>query len=111
MEGHAKDLRAEVDDSALTQAIKTDWRTASLDDPTRALLTYAEKLTLSPGEMTQSDVDLLRAQNFTDRDITDAAHNIAFFSYINRMGEGLGVELEPFMEDGGESTAPKEAPR
>ncbi len=49
MEGHAKDLRAEVDDSALIQAIKTDWRAASLDEPTHALLTYAEKLTISPG--------------------------------------------------------------
>ena len=60
--------------------------------------------------MTSSDVDALRAQGFTDRDITDAAHNIAFFSYINRMAEGLGVSLEPFMEDGGESIAPREAP-
>ena len=103
MEGHAKDLRAEVDDPELISAIKTDWRAASLDEPTRALLTYAEKLTLSPGEMTQSDLDLLRAQDFTDRDITDTAHNISFFNYINRMGQGLGVELEPFMRDGGES--------
>ena len=52
--------------------------------------------------MTSKDVDNLRTQGFTDRDITDAAHNIAFFSYINRMGEGLGVEIEPFMEAGGE---------
>ena len=110
MEGHAKDLRAEVDDSALIQAIKTDGRAASIDEPTRALLTYAEKLTLSPGKMTQADVDLLRAQAFTDRDITDAAHNIAFFSYINRMGEGLGVEVEPFMAQGGESVTPEESP-
>ena len=60
--------------------------------------------------MTPSDVDLLRAQAFTDRDITDAAHNIAFFSYINRMGEGLGVSLESFMDDGGESGVPEEEP-
>ena len=56
--------------------------------------------------MTSADVDNLRAQGFTDRDTTDAAHNIAFFSYINRMGEGLGVDIEPFMEAGGERTPP-----
>ena len=56
--------------------------------------------------MTSSDVDALRAQGFTDRDITDAAHNIAFFSYINRMAEGLGVDIEPFMDEGGESADP-----
>ncbi len=60
--------------------------------------------------MTSADVDALRAQGFTDRDITDAAHNIAFFSYINRMGEGLGVDIEPFMDEGGESVTPGEAP-
>ena len=38
MEGHAKDLRAEVDDPELISAIKTDWRAASLDEPTRAML-------------------------------------------------------------------------
>ena len=110
MEGHAKDLRAEVDDPELIRAIKEDWRTAPVDEPTKALLAYAEKLSLTPGEMTSSDVDALRAQDFTDRDITDAAHNIAFFSYINRMGEGLGVSLEPFMDEGGESVTPEEAP-
>ena len=56
--------------------------------------------------MTSADVDLLRGQGFTDRDITDAAHNIAFFSYINRMAEGLGVDIEPFMESGGEHITP-----
>ena len=106
MEGHAKDLRAEVDDPELIRAIKEDWRTASVDGPTKALLAYAEKLSLTPGEMTSSDVDALRAQGFTDRDTTDAAHNIAFFSYINRMAEGLGVSIEPFMESGGEHITP-----
>ena len=59
--------------------------------------------------MSSTDVDALHAQGFTDRDITDAAHNIAFFSYINRMAEGLGVDIEPFMESGGESLAPDQS--
>ncbi len=37
MEGHAKDLRAEVNDPELISAIKTDWRAADIDEPTRAL--------------------------------------------------------------------------
>ena len=59
--------------------------------------------------MSPADVEALRAQGFTDRDITDAAHNIAFFSYINRMAEGLGVDIEPFMEGGGEAVAPDQS--
>ena len=59
--------------------------------------------------MSSADIDALRARGFTDRDITDAAHNIAFFSYINRMAEGLGVDIEPFMESGGEAVQPDQS--
>lgn len=56
--------------------------------------------------MTRADVDGLRAHGFSDRDVTDAVHNVAFFAYVTRVAEGLGVELEPFMEAGGENVAP-----
>jgi uncharacterized peroxidase-related enzyme len=106
MEGHAKDLRAEVDDPEFVRAVKDDFRTAPLDDATRALLEYARKLTTTPGTMVREDVEALRVAGFSDRDITDAAHNVAFFAYINRMASGLGVELESFMDEGGENVAP-----
>jgi alkylhydroperoxidase family enzyme len=56
--------------------------------------------------MDASDVEGLRAHGLSDRDITDAVHNIAFFAYITRVAEGLGVELEPFMQGGGENVPP-----
>jgi len=86
--------------------VKDDFRTAPLDDATRALLRFAWKLTTTPGAMVREDVEALRSAGFSDRDITDAAHNVAFFAYINRMAAGLGVEMEPFMEAGGENVAP-----
>ena len=104
--GHAKDLRAEVDDVELVAAIKNDHETAPIDAPTRALLDYAEKLARTPPTVTRDDVEQLRRHGFDDRAITDAAHNVAFFAYINRIGAGLGVELEPFMLSGGEHVAP-----
>ena len=48
MEAHGEDLRQLVNDDALVQAIKTDYRKAPLDALTRALLDYAVKLTRSP---------------------------------------------------------------
>jgi uncharacterized peroxidase-related enzyme len=78
----------------------------SLDDKTQALLRFAEKLALEPGSMQASDVDELRAHGLSDRDITDAVHNVAFFAYINRVALGLGAEPEAFMATGGENIAP-----
>jgi len=42
-------------------------------------------------------VQALRAAGFDDRAIHDAAQVVAYFSYINRVADGLGVDLEPDM--------------
>lgn len=88
------------------RAIKQDPGSAAVDAPTRALLEFAAKLARTPPRVERSDVEVLRAHGFDDRDITDLVHNVGFFSYINRVGEGLGVELEPFMLAGGENVDP-----
>jgi uncharacterized protein YciW len=36
----------------------------------------------------------LRASGLTDRDIVDLNQVVAYFNYVNRIAEGLGVELE-----------------
>ena len=94
---HAYDLRAEVDDDELVRHIMTDYREAALCDIDRALCDYATKLTLTPTGMTQTDVDKLRAAGLTDTAIHDAAQAIAYFNYINRIADGLGVDLEKWM--------------
>ena len=60
----------------------------------RALCRYALKLTVSPWEMHESDLDPLRKLGLSDRDIVDANQVVAYFNYVNRVAEGLGVELE-----------------
>lgn len=97
MEAHAHDLRGEVADESLVEHIKTDWTKASLSDADRALLAYAVKLTKAPGDMTRDDVEGLRAVGFDDRAISDAVQVISYFNYINRVADGLGVDLEEWM--------------
>ena len=63
----------------------------------RALLQYAERLALAPGAMDASHVEALREQGLDDRAVHDAAQVTAYFSYINRIADGLGVDLEPEM--------------
>ncbi len=64
----------------------------------RAILRYAERLALAPGRMGPEHVQALRDAGLDDRAIHDAAQATAYFSYINRIADGLGVDLEPEME-------------
>lgn len=70
-------------------------RTAErLEDSEKVLLGYAVKLTKTPGHMKASDVESLKAAGFDDRAIHDICAITAYFAFVNRMADGLGVELE-----------------
>lgn len=97
MEAHADNLRVEVDDDEWVEHIKTDYTLAKLNDVDRALCDYAYKLTNTPSTMTREDIQKLQGLGLTDRAITDAVQVISFFNYINRIADGLGVDLEPGM--------------
>ena len=97
MEAHAHDLRAEVDDDEFVRAIKTDYAAAPLNAADRGLCEYAHKLTKSPSSVSEADVVSLRSLGLSDQAIGDAAQVIAYFNYINRIADGLGVDLEPGM--------------
>lgn len=79
------------------ERVVKDYREAGLDPADLALAAYADKLTRAPGQMTSADVEALRAQGFADEAIHDAAQVISYFNYINRIADGLGVDLEPEM--------------
>ncbi len=56
---------------------------------------YAEKLTRSPAQASRQDVERLRALGWDDRAILDTTQATAYFNYVNRIAQGLGVEPEP----------------
>lgn len=60
----------------------------------RALLAYADVLTDRPASVTQKEIAALRDVGFDDRAIHDACAIIAYFAFVNRIADGLGVELE-----------------
>ena len=78
-------------------AAKRDWRDARVDEKTRTLLEWTERLTRDPHQMRREHVEGLRAAGWTDREILDAAQIVSYFNYINRLADGLGVDLEPDM--------------
>ena len=79
--------------------MRRDWRTAELTSRERSLCEFAAQLTRHPQHMKESAVEGLRAAGFDDRGILDLVHVIGFFAYANRLADGLGVDLEPSMEE------------
>ncbi len=64
------------------------------------MLEYSVKLTLEPRIMTQADVQSLREAGFKDADILDINQITGYFAFVNRLADGLGVELESFWKAG-----------
>ncbi len=58
------------------------------------LLDYAIALTQTPPAVTGDAITRLRAAGFDDRSIHDICAVTAYFAFVNRIAEGLGVELE-----------------
>lgn len=80
---------------ALLRAIVRDFHTAPLPDAERAMLAYVERLTREPWSVREEDVDRLHSAGWDDRAIHDMAQVTAYFNYVNRLADGLGVQLEP----------------
>ena len=59
-----------------------------------ALLAYAEVLTLTPAATGRDHVDALTAAGYNNRAIHDACAIISYFAFVNRIADGLGVQLE-----------------
>ena len=81
-------------DESLVAALITDYKTALLSDAGRAMLNYVDKLTRMPGDMSAGDVSALRRAGFSDAAILDICQVESYYAFVNRLADGLGVEVE-----------------
>lgn len=58
----------------------------------RAIALYARKLTLQPHAMRAEDIAALRAQGLDDAEILRVNLITAYFNFVNRIAQGLGVD-------------------
>jgi uncharacterized peroxidase-related enzyme len=86
-------------DDARVQQLIDDWRQAAISDADRAMLNFAEKLTIRPWDMVETDVVRLREAGFSDAAILDINQVTGYYAFVNRLADGLGVELEGFWDD------------
>lgn len=90
---HSEALERESGDPALPAAV-AEGRLEELDPRLRELCLYAIKLTVDPWHVVSGDIARLRHVGLDDRAIVDANQVASYFNYVNRVADGLGVELE-----------------
>jgi uncharacterized peroxidase-related enzyme len=76
--------------------VKTDWRTAPVDERLRAMLGFVEKLTLRPAELTAADAAAVRAAGVGEEALIDAIHVAALFNMIVRLADSLGWDVPTY---------------
>lgn len=86
---------------AFVRALSDDYQCAPLSASDRAMLDYAVKLTHAPASIRADDIGRLRQAGFDDVAIHDICAITAYFAFVNRMADGLGVELEPRLREVG----------
>ena len=83
-------MRRLTGDPVLSERIAQDYRRAGLDPKTRAMLDYAIKITRTPVECDEADIEKLRELGFSLDDVYDIITTASVYNYNNRVAEAAG---------------------
>jgi len=75
----------------MVAALQKDFRTAPITQQNKVMLEYVVKLTRDATQCSPEDHKKLRAVGFDDRGILQITLIAAWFNYINRVADALGV--------------------
>ena len=90
---HGAAVRELSGDPRLGEQLAMNYRGAKLSPKHKAMLAFAEQLTLAPDSMDDEDRENLREAGFSERAIWDIAAVAAFFNMTNRLA--AAIELAP----------------
>jgi len=99
MRHHGAGLRRLTQNDKLVDDLTADYRRAEISSADRAMLDYAVKLTLEPATIKQADIEILRQAEFSDAAILDICQVTGYYAFVNRLADGLGVELEDYWNE------------
>ena len=91
-------MRDQLTDKQLAKDIVSDFRNADIDDTTKAILEFAVKVTEAAHTITPADLERLRDYGLTDEALFAIVEVVGFFSYVNRIADAFGIELDDFLE-------------
>jgi uncharacterized peroxidase-related enzyme len=72
-------------------ALQRDYTTAPVSDQDRVMLNYVVTMTRDATKIHQDDHEALHAAGFDDKAILQITLIAAWFNYINRVADALGV--------------------
>lgn len=88
---HGSRVRELSGDPVLGDRATLDYRRAGLSARQLAMLDYAVKITNSPRECSEADLDTLRSHGFSDEDIWDIIEIAAMYNFTNRLASATGM--------------------
>jgi len=88
---HGAALREALGDPVLADRITLDYRRAGLDARLMAILDYSVKITKTPHECLEADLDRLRALGLTDHEVWDIIEIASMYNFTNRMAQATGM--------------------
>ena len=92
---HGAAVRQLSGDPTLGEALVMNWRVAVVTDRQRAMLAFAEKITLASAQIEEADRATLRDHGLSERDIWDLANVAAFFNMSNRVASATAMQPNP----------------
>jgi uncharacterized peroxidase-related enzyme len=92
---HAAALEAWWKDPERVARVREAPDAAELSERERALVGYARDLTRAPAKVDEFRIEELRRSSLTDEEILQANMITAYFNFVNRIAEGLGVDAPP----------------
>ena len=78
-------------DEGLVKALQDDYQTAPISAQDKTMLDYATQITRDATRVSKADHERLRNVGFDDRGILQITLIAAWFNYINRVADALGV--------------------
>ncbi len=83
-------MRRLTEDPVLSELIVQDYRRAGLDEKTRAMLDYAIKITRTPVDCDEAEIERLQGLGFSLDDVYDIITTASIYNYNNRVAEAAG---------------------
>ena len=92
---HGAAVRQLSGDPILGEQLVMNWRIADVTARQRAMLVFAEKVTLASATIEEADRQALREHGLSDRDIWDVINVAAFFNMSNRVASATAMQPNP----------------
>jgi len=84
----------ETGNHTLVKHLKTDPANAPLEPQDKAMIDFALKLTREPAKVKREDIEFLQQYGFSEEQVVDIVLITCTFNFMDRLADGLGVELD-----------------